>query len=288
MKEMITSSSGEDHTSHNPKPFLKWAGGKRALLPQLLKLVPSSYNKYHEPFLGGGSVFFALRPKQAYLADINTELINTYIVVRDEPAELVNLLTHFRHNKAEYYRVRALEEKTSLNRAARFIYLNRSCWNGLYRVNKLGQFNVPFGRYTKPLICDPQNLLVASKALKQTVISNSTFADTLKRPRKNDFVYCDPPYTVAHDKNGFLGYNEKIFSWEDQLQLKQLIDELTDSGSFVMVSNACHESIKQLYKDYEQIVVKRNSTIAGKTSARSSVNELVILNYRPITGGMIW
>lgn len=288
MNETMSPSSSEEATLSHPKPFLKWAGGKRALLPKLLKLMPSSYTRYYEPFLGGGSVFFALGPKRANIADINAELINTYRVVRDKPEELISTLAKFNYNKVEYYRVRELEEKNSLNRAARFIYLNRSCWNGLYRVNKLGHFNVPFGRYEMPRLFDPKNIFAVSKALKQAVISTSTFTSTLKKPKKDDFVYCDPPYTVAHDKNGFLGYNEKIFSWDDQLQLKQLIDGLTDSGSFVMVSNACHESIKQLYKDYKQIVVKRSSTIAGKTSARSSVNELVILNYDNKTGEVLW
>jgi len=278
----------EDRSQEFTNPFLKWAGGKRALLPRLLKLVPPSYNEYHEPFLGAGSVFFALKPERANLADTNAELINAFIVVRDEPYQLIKTLKRFRYNESQYYSLRKSKPKTSLSRAARFIFLNKTCWNGLYRVNKLGQFNVPFGRYNDPKICDASGILAASETLQKASICNGTFNTTLKKPKEHDFVYCDPPYTVAHDKNGFLAYNEKIFSWEDQVQLKQLIEKLTDRGCCAMVSNACHTSIKELYSGYKQIVVSRQSTIAGNKSARGSVKELVILNYDPVSGEMIW
>ena len=149
------------------KPFLKWAGGKKRLLPRLLKFVPKEYNNYYEPFLGGGSLFFALRPKKAYLSDLNEELINTYTQVRNNVSEVIKHLKGMKYNKKSYYKIRDMKPKNNAKRAAKFIYLNKTCWNGLYRVNPQGEFNVPIGRYKNPTICDEENLKNVGKALKK-------------------------------------------------------------------------------------------------------------------------
>lgn len=264
------------------EPFLKWAGGKRLLLPQLLEHIrpPARGGKYFEPFLGGGAVFFALRPEAAYLSDASPELINAYRAVQDSVEDVIRCLSRLKHSKAEYYRVRGSHPRLPATRAARFIYLNKTCFNGLYRVNLKGEFNVPFGRHPSTLlICNKKQLRNASDALTDTDIAIEDFEVAMTQAGENDVVYCDPPYTVAHTNNGFVEYNAQVFSWRDQERLAQAAASCVDRGARVYVSNASHESIRQLYTPlgFQTVEINRWSTMAGSSSKRFSSTELLLI-----------
>lgn len=261
------------------KPFLKWAGGKRALIPDILKVFPSTYNKYYEPFLGGGAVFFAARPVVAQLSDSNYDLITTYRQIKDHVHDVIDLLETMRYDEEIYYRVRQACPKTNLERAVRFIYLNRTCWNGLYRVNRVGKFNVPFGTYTNPRICDKENLLAVSKGLKNTRLRAVDFKVALKEASGGDFVYLDPPYVTSHNNNGFIEYNKKIFSLQDQVRLAAAMRELTLKGCRVLMSNANHAAIKEIYSGFHFLKAMRPSIISGTVEGRGRISELLISNY---------
>jgi DNA adenine methylase len=199
-------------------PFLKWAGGKRWLAPRLQDLVPKSYNRYFEPFLGSGATFFALNPEFATLSDTNAELINCYCSIRDDPSQIISLLkTHkSRHSRDYYYQMRRVELSEKIERAARFIYLNRTCWNGLYRVNLNGIFNVPIGTKDS-VVLDTDDFSKISCLLKSIVIECCDFEHSIDKAVDGDFVFVDPPYTARHNHNGFIKYNEHLFSWADQI-----------------------------------------------------------------------
>lgn len=261
------------------KPFLKWAGGKKRLLPELLKYVPTEYNNYYEPFLGGGSLFFALRPKKAYLSDLNEELINTYEQIKVDVDEVIKYLKKMKYDKKAYYRIRGMSLRNNSRRAARFIYLNRACWNGLYRVNPRGKFNVPFGRYENPTICNEENLKNVGKVLKKAVIKNCDFGKIVHKASKDDLIYFDPPYTTAYRNNGFIKYNSKLFSLKDQIRLRNAVRELDKKGCNILISNANHKFIENLYKGYSIKIMKRKSLIAGKKEKRREITELIIRNF---------
>ncbi|PHP67413.1 DNA methyltransferase [Zhengella mangrovi] len=259
-------------------PFLKWAGGKRWLFPELQKHLPERFGKYFEPFLGGGSIFFALQPERAVLSDLNADLVELYQALRDDPDGILKLLKvhHQNHSKNHYYDVRANVPKTSLERAARTLYLNRTCFNGLYRVNKRGDFNVPIGTKTSVVFPD-ETFAECSAALKCADIRVSDFEPVIDEAARGDLVYVDPPYTVAHNMNGFVKYNDNIFSWADQLRLRDAIARAVERGAMVLVSNANHESIKELYDGQgQQIEVSRYSVISGPASHRKQTTELLI------------
>lgn len=265
------------------EPFLKWAGGKRWLLNKTNELLPdmSIANRYLEPFLGGGSIFFHLEPETALLSDINDDLINTYSVIRDSWHDLFEILKryHNKHSQDFYYRMRNYKPRTPINKAARFIYLNRTCWNGLYRVNKKGEFNVPIGTKTS-VIFDYDNFEQISTLLKRASLEVCDFEVTINKAEENDFIFIDPPYTVKHNLNGFLKYNETIFSWQDQIRLKNAISRAISRGAKILVTNANHESIKELYNDFGNIHhLDRASVIAGKSEARGIYSELAITNW---------
>lgn len=259
-------------------PFLKWAGGKRWLYPEVYRLFPKTFNRYIEPFLGGGSIFFYLQPYNSILSDLNAELIELYEVVRDTPDILLKLLLAHQsnHSKKHYYSVRAAIPEERCQRAARTLYLNRTCFNGLYRVNKHGQFNVPLG--TKTTVVFPgEDFLNASKLLQRAALDVCDFEETLKKAVTGDLIYIDPPYTVAHNLNGFLKYNDNIFSWEDQIRLKKSCLDAADRGAYVFISNANHESIRDLYANNgTYIEVSRHSIIAGSSKKRRITSELLI------------
>ena len=263
-------------------PFLKWAGGKRWLVRDYIDLFPKTYQRYIEPFLGGGSVFFALRPSKAILADCNSRLIETYIQLRDKPEYIAKLLRHHqaRHSDDYYYSARQrMHPRSASRRAAQFIYLNRTCWNGLYRVNRKGQFNVPRGTKSS-VILDSDDFNSVSAALKDTEIVAQDFRKTLKEAGAGDFVYVDPPYTVKHKYNAFLKYNETIFSWDDQVRLRNEIKLAIARGAKVAVSNADHDSLRRLYHDIgAQMSITRSSVIAADREKRGSVDELLILSW---------
>ena len=201
-----------------PSRFLKWAGGKRWLAPRIRKLIPQTYNRYIEPFLGSGATFFALEPKESKsLSDINVDLINSYVAVRDHWHRVQRLLEvhHASHDEEYYYLVRDTRFRGPVQRAAQFIYLNRTCWNGLYRVNLRGRFNVPIGTKSA-VVMDTDDFEWTSSLLETAILSCCDFESTIDLASKNDFIFVDPPYTVRHNMNGFIKYNEKLFSWADQ------------------------------------------------------------------------
>lgn len=249
-------------------------------MPTLLGHIPQAYERYIEPFLGGGSLFFALRPKSALLADVNEDLINAFVMVREKPHEIQRWLRWLerRHSAELYYNVRSRSQGGDFWKALRFIYLNRTCWNGLYRVNLQGQFNVPMG--TKTAVSYVGGLTTQAEALKGVVVKRADFRETLKAAKKGDFVYIDPPYTVRHNNNGFLKYNEKIFSWTDQEALRQEVQRAIERGAKILISNAAHESIVDLYRGLGTlVVVERSSVLAASPDFRRREKEVLIKCY---------
>lgn len=255
-------------------PFLKWAGGKRWLANAGLK-APANFDRLVEPFMGSAAIFFALRPNRAFLSDINHELINLFHVVRDHPAALHSALAvHQRlHSESYYYSIREIDQVDPIRRAARTLYLNRTCWNGLYRVNREGKFNVPIGTKTKVLM-DNEDFNKYSSILKSAEIVNQDFEATIDMCAEGDFLFVDPPYTVKHNMNGFVKYNEKIFSWNDQVRLAAALRRAGKRGAAILVSNADHESLLELYReDFEYQSISRSSVLAGSALHRGKTSE---------------
>ena len=273
--------SHSDHTEAKAIPFLKWAGGKRWLTYGYPELFPDKYERYYEPFLGSGAAFFSLRPKNATLADINRELIDCYVAVRDEWSKVQNHLAnhHKAHSKEHYYKIRQLMPADLAEKAARFIYLNRTCWNALYRVNLQGVFNVPMGTKAN-VVLDTDNFEQVSKLLKGVTITNLDFEEIVNQAQKGDLIFADPPYTVKHNFNGFVKYNEKIFHWDDQVRLSECLIKASDRGCLVFLTNANHPSIISLYEnDFHLTPLKRRSVIAASSNNRGMYDELVIQNF---------
>lgn len=262
-------------------PFLKWAGGKRWLASAHSELLPSKYKRYYEVFLGSGAVFFSMRPRQATLSDINEELIECYSVLRDEWQNVIERLHyhHLNHSDDHYYKVRDSKPRLLTNRAARFIYLNRTCWNGLYRVNLKGEFNVPVGSKTNVLL-GTENFEELSALLNKTELLAADFEDVIDKARSGDFIFSDPPYTVKHNFNGFVKYNEKIFRWEDQIRLRDSLVRAKNRGCLILLTNANHPSVTELYEnDFELISLSRSSVIAANSKNRGMYEELVVKNF---------
>lgn len=259
-------------------PFLKWAGGKRWLVAQRPDLFSGIAARYIEPFLGGGAVYFHIKPKDAILTDVNPELINAYREIRDHWMGVDDelMLHHGRHSKDYYYKIRGESYCCPTRRAAQFIYLNRTCWNGLYRVNRYGKFNVPVG--TKSAVrLDTDNFDVMSKLLKGADVYVSDFGETISLATVGDLVFADPPYTVKHNNNGFVKYNETLFSWSDQVRLKHALAAAKRRGARIVSSNADHESVWDLYSgEFDIQRVWRASVISGKAQTRGQVSELII------------
>ncbi|MBW4676211.1 MAG: DNA adenine methylase [Desmonostoc geniculatum HA4340-LM1] len=268
----------------SPRPFLKWAGGKSRLIQQYIPYFPNNYKNYYEPFLGGGAVFFYLQPTTAILTDINAELINTYCCVRDNVDELILLLKEHkeRHTRDYYYSVRNNFAGTDLEKAARLIYLNKTCFNGLYRVNSQGKFNVPLGRYDNPNIC-PENLLqLASTALYDATIQQADFTQVLKyATSSDDFVFFDPPYHPISDTSYFTAYSSNSFTRKDQEVLRDTCAELSSRGVKVMVCNSDSEFIKKIYQDinFETYTIKAARSINSNIKNRGIINELLITSF---------
>lgn len=264
------------------KPFLKWAGGKRWLVKNYSHFFCSKSKRYIEPFLGGGSVFFHLHPSTALLSDKNEELINTYIAIRDEWEKvLVKLRQHQKeHSDDYYYQIRKSQPRSTSGKAARFIYLNRTCWNGLYRVNMKGKFNVPRG--TKDSVLLPDDCFdQISNLLSKCEIVSEDFESILTEAGKGDFVFIDPPYTVKHNNNNFIKYNETIFSWADQQRLARAAHLANYRGATIVISNADHECIRELYKDFGSMTsISRNSVLAADSEKRRKTTELLITNLK--------
>jgi DNA adenine methylase len=259
-------------------PFLKWAGGKRWLIEREKSFFSGSFTRFIEPFLGGGSVFFHLQPSIALLSDSNEQLIQTYEAIRDEWQEVERLLRfhHRRHSVTYYYKMRGARLRSSISQAAQFIYLNRTCWNGLYRVNLQGAFNVPIGTKTN-VVLDTDDFEGISRLLQNVTLTSCDFEQTLKQAGSGDFAFVDPPYTVKHNNNGFVKYNEGLFSWDDQVRLRDAVVAARDRGAKVVVTNANHQCLRDLYHGVGQVtVMTRKSVISGSASARGEYEELVV------------
>lgn len=271
-------------------PILKWVGGKRQLLSEIIPLIDESCDNYVEPFIGGGAVLFRLQPKKAIINDYNTELINVYRTVRDDLDGLVALLKkHEKYNSSDYYyEVRALDrtpdfdKMSNSEKAARIIYLNKTCYNGLYRVNSLGQFNSPYGKYKNPNIVNEVVLRAISKYLNGNEISirSGDYKDVLNDIEKNSFVYLDPPYMPISSSSSFTGYTEGGFGYDKQVELKEECDKLNSKGVNFLQSNSDCEEIRELYKAYRIKVVKANRAINSDAKKRGQINEVLIYNAK--------
>jgi DNA adenine methylase len=260
-------------------PFLKWAGGKTQIVPVLAKHVPTRFGRYLEPFLGGGSLFFHLRPKTALLNDLNEELMITYRVVRDRVEDLVAMLGSYPHSKQFYYRLRSQDpaQLDSLSRAARLIYLNRTCYNGLYRVNKQGRFNVPFGDYKNPTICNVEKLKSASSVLQGVRLFSEDYKAFLEsESQAGDFIYLDPPYQPSALYSDFKRYTSAFFYERDQRELAELARKLIDRGCHVLASNSDTPLVRRLYYGFQVHTVGARRNINKKADGRGEVKELVI------------
>ncbi len=278
-----------------PRPFLKWVGGKRQLMPELLARVPEVFNRYFEPMVGGGALFFALSSGtargsspgylKAFLSDVNEELINAYRVVQSNVQGLVADLKCHRHDEDYFYEVRGKDRFShykkwgGVKRASRLIYLNKTCYNGLYRVNSQGYFNAPFGDYKNPKIVDEDNLLQCSKVLQDVVIELAPFAQAVRACKKNDFVYFDPPYAPLNATSNFTQYSKDGFSEAMQLELRDTCLELHDRGVFFMLSNSSAPIIRELYKDFNVSLVNARRHVNSVASKRGHVKEVIITNY---------
>lgn len=263
------------------KPVLKWPGGKRQLLPDLIRFVPSTYRAYFEPFFGGGALFFRLAPTTAVLNDLNADLINCYRQIRDRPLDVIAALRTLPNDEHTYYRVRSWEPSNDVEEAARLYYLALLSFNGIYRVNLDGAFNVPYGHKAHIDPSSPNPILAASSALQASELRHGDFAAAVASAGEGDLVYLDPPYTVAHNNNGFIKYNARIFSWNDQRRLATLATELKGRGCTVIVSNADHRSIQELYAGFQMAQVTRTSRIAANASGRRPVTECIFWSEAP-------
>ncbi len=295
----IDTFSQSENTNKPAKPFIKWAGGKRWFLKIIDKYLPEELingeiERYVEPFLGGGSVFFYIKEnydiKEFVINDKGAELIETYRAIQKDVDTVIEKLSEIEENyKAEkdykkfYYnkrrRFNEIKKKAGTELAALFIFLNKASYNGIFRLNQRGEYNVPVGYHDNFAETDRENLRAVSMALDGVSILNKDFREIRRNINKNSFVYIDPPYTVSHENNGFIEYNQKIFSWEDQKALKRFSEGCIKKGARVMISNAQHENISKLYKNFKQYPQIRKSLIGGKGAERKDINEALFLSY---------
>lgn len=264
------------------EPFVRWAGGKTWLIPHMPTIVGDLHiEHYHELFLGGGAIYFSMEhAKRSYLSDANSQLINTYIQVRDNPEELIEFFMQLPNTEDDYYRIRAeITGDDTVENAARFLYLNQTSYNGLYRVNREGRYNVPYG-FRANWVYDPERIRAASLRLQNTRISTGDFEVNKYRIKENDLVFLDPPYTVSHNNNGFIAYNQKLFSLEDQQRLKRFIEYIKAKGAFYILTNAAHETIREIFLTQGDRIVElqRNSLIGGRNAARAAISEYIFTN----------
>jgi len=261
------------------QPFLKWAGGKRRLLPDLLHCLPEAYGTYFEPFLGGGALFFAVEPLQAVLSDTNERLVRTWQTVRDAPDALIEKLSTFPHDEEFFLaqRQRDIDAEDDVEVAAWLLYLNRTAYNGLYRVNSKGGFNVPFGRYENPTICDVERIRHCSEVLSGVEIHHRDFTTVLEEAQAGDFVYFDPPYVPLSESSSFTGYTRDGFTLDDQARLRDLASDLKERGVSVLLSNSAAPQVHDLYSDgFELREVQVSRAINSKASGRGKIAELLI------------
>ncbi|MDG7926859.1 DNA adenine methylase [Streptococcus pneumoniae] len=271
------------------QPFTKWTGGKRQLLPVIRELMPKTYNRYFEPFVGGGALFFDLAPKDAVINDFNAELINCYQQIKDNPQELIETLkVHQEYNSKEYYldlrsadRDERIDMMSEVQRAARILYMLRVNFNGLYRVNSKNQFNVPYGRYKNPKIVDEELISAISVYINnnQLEIKVGDFEKAIVDVRTGDFVYFDPPYIPLSETSAFTSYTHEGFSFADQVRLRDAFKRLSDTGAYVMLSNSSSALVEELYKDFNIHYVEATRTNGAKSSSRGKISEIIVTNY---------
>lgn len=268
-----------------PKPFLKWFGGKSRLVDKLLANMPKHISHYHEPFMGGAALFFGLlragllKGANVSLSDINQELVETFVAIRDNVEDVIQHLRQHFYDKEYYYQVRSIDpdDLESSERAARMIFLNRTGFNGLYRVNSKGKFNVGFGRYKNPTICDDSNLHAVSSALKDVSIRVAPFSDVMKKASKGHVVYLDPPYVPVSDTSNFVSYSKDGFCLQDQEQLAQVFEKLSEIGVTTLLSNSDTPWVRNRYRKYRLVPVQVRRNISSKGELRGTVGELIIL-----------
>lgn len=268
-------------------PFLKWVGGKRQLMPAITNLLPQKITTYYEPFVGGGAVLFELQPKKAIINDFNEDLINVYLTIKDKPEVLINDLKKHKNESDYFYNLRRLDRDESFNelskveKASRVIYLNKTCYNGLYRVNSAGEFNSPFGRYKNPNIVNETTIRAVSKYLNNNSITilNNDFEASLKGIRKGSFVYFDPPYHPVSESSNFTGYIKGGFDINEQIRLRDLCKKLDEKGVNFLLSNSSTEFIIDLYNDFNINYVKANRAINSNAKKRGEIDEVLIRNY---------
>jgi DNA adenine methylase len=259
-------------------PFLKWPGGKRWFVSRGLLPSPRSFSRFVEPFLGGGAVFFGLKPSRSILSDLNEELICLYRVMRDYPDELQEQMHkhHLLHNHSYYYTIRADNPKEDIGIASRLLYLNRTCWNGLYRVNSFGKFNVPIGTKTAVLF-EGEDFKAYANLLQGVKLQCCDFEEVINVTGPGDFLFVDPPYTVQHNNNNFIKYNEFLFKWGDQVRLCEALMRAKSRGVSIVMANADHDSIRNLYADLGRpVVVQRHSILSGNPRFRNLTSEIII------------
>lgn len=267
-KKLIYRTSNESSRQRKKiPPFLKWAGSKRKLLRHITPFIPESIGTYYEPFLGSAALYFSLDVERSVLGDSIKDLVDTYSSLRDNPHKVIAYLETLVPDEVTYYSIRAARPKNKYEKAAQFIYLNKTCWNGLYRVNSKGDFNVPFGKMKSNFIYSEDHLIECSKKLKRNnVIINGDFEKTVSTAGRGDFVYFDPPYVTSHYKNGFHEWNAKLFTWDDQIRLSNKVSDLVQRGVRVIVSNADHPDILELYSEFHIHKFDRHSTLASNAN----------------------
>jgi DNA adenine methylase Dam len=260
------------------KPFLKWAGGKTQLIPELSKYIPARFNRYIEPFIGGGAFFFYLNPGNSVISDSNGELIITYKTVRDNVEEIIEVLERYKNEASFFYKIRSLnvDKLSEAERAARFIYLNKTCFNGLYRVNKKGEYNVPYGKRNGDFL-NREQLRDSSEFLKNTEILHSDYLATLKKyAKKGDFIFLDPPYYPVGKYSDFKRYTKEFFYHDDHVILKEEFDRLVKLGCHVLLTNSDHPVIMELYEDYNIKVIQTKRLISSNPKTRHGKDIIVI------------
>ncbi len=276
-----------------PKPFVKWVGGKRQLLKQFRRMglyPPEMFDiktgRYFEPFVGGGAVFFDLLVEKSFLSDLNSDLVKTYNVIKNDVEKLICSLKEYKYEKDFFLKVRSIQSKSlpDIHIASRFIYLNRTCFNGMYRVNSKGEFNVPFGKYSNPLICDEVNLRRVSKALQNVEIKCQDYKKIIMKARKGDFVYFDPPYYPINPTSSFTSYTKEAFLDKEQIELRDTYLKLHKKGCFVMLSNSNTPFINKIYSEIVEYGIKINEVLAGrsinsKAVRRGKITEVLVTNY---------
>lgn len=266
-------------------PIVKWVGGKRQLMFELLENMPKSYNRYFEPFIGGGALFFELQPEKAYISDMNEELINLYSVVKNNVFELIDELKKHKISKEYFMNIRNIDRTkeykkwSAIQKASRFIYLNRTCFNGMYRVNSKGEFNVPFGNYKNPRIIDENNLINCSNLLQKTEIKNADFSEILNCVQSGDFVYFDPPYVPLNETSSFTSYTKDGFDIDMQFKLREVCNELDSMGVKFMLSNSDTKFVNEVYENYNIKKVFASRQINANPNGRGKITEVLVKNY---------